>query len=62
MLAGIVTSVSLIACLVGVAYAMSGKRRREFDEASRLPLEEEDEAGRTVDRHAGDTDRDGEQR
>ena len=54
MLAGIVTVVSLIAFLAGVAYAMSGKRRREFDEAARLPLDEKD----TPDTDAGD----GEQR
>lgn len=56
MLAGIVTIVSLIAFLAGVAWAMSGKRKREFDEAAKLPLEEDDEAGRVVDRHAGDGD------
>ena len=62
MLAGIVTIVALIAFLAGVAWAMSGKRTREFDEAAKLPLEEDEEAGRTVDRQAGDTDnRNGEQ-
>ena len=65
MLAGIVTIVSLVAFLAGVAWAMSGKRRREFDEAARLPLEDADEAEAAVDR-LGDTgasgadDRDGE--
>jgi len=54
MLAGIVTIVSLIAFLAGVAWAMSGKRTREFDEAAQLPLEDEDEAERTVSRQ-GDT-------
>ena len=54
MLAGIVTIVSLIAFLAGVAWAMSGKRTREFDEAAKLPLENDDEAERTVHRH-GDT-------
>ena len=65
MLAGIVTIVSLVAFLAGVAWAMSGKRTREFDEAARLPLEDADEAEAAVDRQ-GDTgatgadDRDGE--
>ena len=54
MLAGIVTIVSLVAFLAGVAWAMSGKRRREFDEAARLPLEDADEAEAAVDRQ-GDT-------
>ena len=54
MLAGIVTIVSLIAILAGVAWAMSGKRKREFDEAARLPLEDVDDAERIVDRQ-GDT-------
>jgi cytochrome c oxidase cbb3-type subunit IV len=40
VLAGIVTIVSLLAFLAGVAWAYSGKRRREFDEAARLPLED----------------------
>ena len=62
MLAGIVTIVALVAFLAGVAWAMSGKRKREFDEAARMPLEEDEEAARSVDRQAGDTDRDGEQR
>ena len=61
MLAGIVTVVAFIAFIAGVAWAMSGKRKREFDEAARLPLEEDEEAGRTVDRQAGETDRNGEQ-
>jgi cytochrome c oxidase cbb3-type subunit 4 len=53
MLAGIVTIVSLVAFLAGVAWAMSGKRTREFDEAARLPLEDGDDAERTV-RRQGD--------
>ena len=65
MLAGIVTIVSLVAFLAGVAWAMSGKRRREFDEGARLPLEDAHEADAAVDGQ-GDTgatgadDRDGE--
>ena len=62
MLAGIVTVVAFIAFIAGVAWAMSGKRKREFDEAARMPLEDEEEAARTVDRQAGDTNRNGEQR
>ena len=62
MLAGIVTLAAMIAFFAGVAWAMSGKRTREFDEAAKLPLEEDDEAGRTVDRQAGEKDnRNGEQ-
>ena len=53
MLAGIVTIVSLLAFLAGVAWAMSGKRTREFDEAARLPLEEADDAERVVGRQGG---------
>ena len=67
MLAGIVTIVSLLAFLAGVAWAMSGKRTREFDEAARLPLEDAEEAEAAVDRQgytgaAGADDRNGEQR
>lgn len=43
MFAGIVTIAALVAFLAGVAWAMSGKRKREFDEAARLPLEDEEE-------------------
>ena len=53
MLAGIVTIVSLVAFLAGVAWAMSGKRPREFAEAPRLPLEEADDPGRIVDPQGG---------
>ena len=54
MLAGIVTIVSLVAFLAGVAWAMSGKRRREFDEGARLPLAAAAVADAAVDRQ-GDT-------
>ena len=43
MFAGIVTIAALVAFLAGVVWAMSGKRKREFDEAARLPLEDEEE-------------------
>ncbi|KFN51015.1 cbb3-type cytochrome oxidase subunit 3 [Arenimonas composti] len=42
MLTGIVTLVAMAAFLGGVAWAMSSRRKREFDEAARLPLEEDD--------------------
>jgi cytochrome c oxidase cbb3-type subunit 4 len=42
MLAGIVTLVAMAAFVGGVAWALSGKRKREFDEAAQLPLDDED--------------------
>jgi cytochrome c oxidase cbb3-type subunit 4 len=40
-LSGVVTAILLIAFIGGVLWAWSSKRRREFDEAARLPLEED---------------------
>ena len=49
MLAGIVTIVSLVAFLAGVAWAMSGKRSKEFERAARMPLDEDEPAARGED-------------
>ena len=38
---GLVTALLLACFLAGVAWAWSGRRRRDFDEAARLPLDEE---------------------
>ena len=46
MLSGIVTAVLLVLFLVGWAWAWSPKRKPHFDEAARLPLDEDDEATR----------------
>jgi len=40
-LSGLVTAVLLLAFIGGVAWAWSGRRKRDFDEAARLPLEDE---------------------
>ena len=40
MLSGIVTAILLVVFLVGWAWAWSPRRRRDFDEAARLPLDE----------------------
>ena len=40
MIAGIVTAILLTTFLVGCAWAYSGRRRADFEEAARLPLEE----------------------
>jgi cytochrome c oxidase cbb3-type subunit 4 len=41
---GVITAVLLIAFLGVVAWAYSKKRRRAFDEAARLPLQDDGEA------------------
>ncbi len=41
MLSGIVTAILLTCFLAGTAWAWSDKRRRDFDEAARLPLDDE---------------------
>ena len=38
---GLVTALLLLCFLAGVAWAWSGKRRRDFDEAARIPLQDE---------------------
>ena len=40
MISGIVTAILLVAFLAGVAWAWSGKRKHEFEQAARLPLED----------------------
>ncbi|MFP7721305.1 cbb3-type cytochrome oxidase subunit 3 [Lysobacter sp. A3-1-A15] len=42
MLSGIVTTVLLVAFVVGWAWAWSPRRKRDFDEAAQLPLDEEE--------------------
>jgi len=41
MLSGIITAILLILFLAGTAWAWSGKRRAEFEEAAALPLEDD---------------------
>lgn len=41
---GLVTAVLLVAFLGGVAWVWSARRRHEFEEAARLPLEEDSAA------------------
>lgn len=38
---GIVTAILLIAFIGGVLWAWSSKRKREFEQAARLPLDED---------------------
>lgn len=38
---GVVTALLLVCFLVGVAWVWSGRRRRDFDEAARLPLQDD---------------------
>ncbi len=40
MISGIVTAILLACFLGGTAWAYSGKRKSEFEEAARLPLED----------------------
>lgn len=42
VLSGVITGVLLACFLAGVAWAWSGRRRRDFDDAARLPLDEEE--------------------
>ncbi len=41
MLSGIITAILLCLFLAGTAWAWSGKRRAEFEEAAALPLDDE---------------------
>ncbi len=41
MMSGILTVIALVAFIGGVAYVYSNKRKPEFDEASRIPLDED---------------------
>jgi cytochrome c oxidase cbb3-type subunit IV len=40
LVSGLVTALLLLTFLGGVAWAWSGRRKQEFEEASRLPLED----------------------
>jgi cytochrome c oxidase cbb3-type subunit IV len=40
LISGLVTGLLLLTFLGGVAWAWSGRRKQEFDEAARLPLED----------------------
>lgn len=40
MIPGIITAALLICFLAGTAWAYSSKRKAEFDEAARLPLDD----------------------
>ena len=46
MFSGIVTVVLLLAFIAGVIWAWSGKRRKDFEQASRLPLDDDDQEKR----------------
>ena len=41
MISGIITAVLMVCFLAGTAWAYSGKRKKEFDAAARLPLEDD---------------------
>lgn len=45
MLSGIVTAVLLALFIAGWAWAWSPRRRESFDQAARLPLQEDNEEG-----------------
>ena len=45
MLSGIVTAVLLALFVAGCAWAWSPRRRESFDQAARLPLQEDNEEG-----------------
>jgi cytochrome c oxidase cbb3-type subunit 4 len=40
MVSGIVTAILLVCFIAGTTWAYSSKRKSDFDEAARLPLEE----------------------
>jgi cytochrome c oxidase cbb3-type subunit 4 len=42
VISGIVTATLLVVFLAGWAWAWSPRRRQDFDEAARLPLEDDD--------------------
>ena len=43
LFSGVVTAVLLVAFVAGVLWAWSGKRRTDFEQAARLPLDEDRE-------------------
>ena len=45
MVPGIITAVLMLLFLGGWAWAWSPRRKRDFDEAARLPLDADDAAG-----------------
>jgi len=45
MVAGIITAVLMLLFLAGWTWAWSPRRKRDFDEAARLPMESDDDAG-----------------
>lgn len=46
MVSGIVTALLLVVFIAAWAWAWSPRRRRDFDEAARLPLDEHERDGR----------------
>jgi cytochrome c oxidase cbb3-type subunit IV len=46
VISGIVTATLLVVFLAGWAWAWSPRRRKDFEEAARLPLEEDDGGNR----------------
>ncbi|MFY2765379.1 CcoQ/FixQ family Cbb3-type cytochrome c oxidase assembly chaperone [Arenimonas sp. MALMAid1274] len=44
MITGFVTVAALLAFLAGAAWAYSGRRKPEFDDAARIPLENPEDA------------------
>ena len=57
MVSGIFTVVLLVTFLGIVAWAFSRKRRQSFDEAARLPLENDEPLPPTGDDNEGDSNR-----
>ncbi|MDX1431498.1 MAG: cbb3-type cytochrome c oxidase subunit 3 [Gammaproteobacteria bacterium] len=51
---GIWTAVLLIVFIGIIAWAWSGKRKRDFEQAARIPLEEDEPAGRRTDNETDD--------
>lgn len=50
-ISGIITAVLIIVFIGIVFWAYSRKRRKDFEEAARLPLEDEDHPGEYKDRN-----------
>lgn len=44
LLSGLVTAILIVVFLAAVAWAWSGRRRADFDQAARLPLEDDESA------------------
>ena len=43
MISGIVTAILLVSFLVGIGWAWSSKRKSEFEQAARIPLDDSQE-------------------